>query len=60
MTKYKQKLQHSSSELFDVGPVGSPSKSMRENFDTYPKGNHKENDTFEAANDSLTWLFKSH
>ena len=28
-------------------PFGSPSKSMTENFNTYPKGNREENDTFE-------------
>ena len=35
MTKHKQNLQHRYIELFDVGPVKSPSKSMIENFDTY-------------------------
>jgi len=52
MTKHKQNLQHRYIELFDVGPVGSPSKSMTENFNTYPKGNREEKDTFEAANNS--------
>ena len=50
MTRHKQKLQHRYSELFDVGPVGSPRKSMKENFN--PKGNREEEDTFEAANNS--------
>ena len=52
VTKHKQKLQHSYSELFDVGPVGSPSRSMTETFNIYPKGNREEKDTFEAANNS--------
>ena len=52
MNKQKQNLQHRYIELFDVGPVGSPSKSMTENFDTYPKGNREEKNAFEAANDS--------
>ena len=52
MTTQKQNLLHRYIEMFDVGPVGSPSKSMTENFNTYPKGNREEKDTFEAANNS--------
>ena len=52
VSRHKRKLQHRYIEMFDVGPVGSPSKSMTKNFDTYPKGNREEKDTFEAANNS--------
>ena len=52
VTKHKQKLQHSYRELIDVGPVGSPSRSMTETFDIYRKGNREEKDIFEAANNS--------
>ena len=50
--KHKQKLHHRYIELFDVGPIWSPSKNMTENFNTYPEGNREEKDTVEAANNS--------
>ena len=39
-------------DLYPYGPVGFPSKSMTENFNTYPKGYREEKDTFEDANSS--------
>jgi len=52
MTKHKQHLQHRYIELYDAGPVGSPSKSMSGNINPYQKGNREERDNFKAANNS--------
>ena len=42
VTKHKQKLQQSYRELIDVDPVGSPSRSMPEFFNIYPKANREQ------------------